>query len=1011
MVKRPAMRLLAFFLAAFTLLAGPASAAAQTPAGSTLRGYWNGIDDGEPAGAGDLAITRLTVEIRQRGGMVDTSVEAELSHRSQQNDDPIEARLSLLLPQQAVVTGYELDIGGVMVAGTLLDQPKARRVYEAEVRKGIDPGLAEVSGNRFSTRVFPIAQGKSRTIRVHFSAPIDALAGFVLPWPDVPVTGPVTVRYAGTAIDGQPQLSLPWGQPLAAKSVGNTWKAEASVPAVAVAGGTLAIRNVRLPRKLVVAEHANGQAFFELGSEPADTVAKTPAPPGRLRIYWDRSWSRSDDALDAEMALLDAYLEARPVSGIDLVSFAEDTPVVTSVASAADLRAALAGQSYLGATRLAGLDALRLADAAQCLLFTDGARTLDPAAEFAPDCRLSIIASAPDADITYLGNLAQDSGGRLLQLGADNKSAVLAALLNPGPGVVRVRSASGRRVPFRALATTGGGWHIVGPMRGEEGLSLWIADAGGRVTIERFDVEGAGRERHDGAAALWAAGEVARLADDPADHEAMVELARKFQVASASLAFLVLESPGQYVDADVAPPAGGFDDTWREEYRELKKEKDDAAQEQRAGHLAMVRENWASRKQWWATRFNPDSRAKKDQDDEGADAAAAFAPPPPPAAPPPPASADALSELPGVVDYTAATEPAGSGYLEGEAGEVVVTAQRRAERTQDVPLAISALSGSAMADSKVEISDLLSDGPYIKALDAAAPAARETVLREQAKQYGSLAGFWLDVAEWYRVKGDGPTATRLLLTALDAPTADDETRQIVAFRLERDGRIDDAIAILERLAALNAERPQPKRLLALALAKRGRPADLERAFALLTEVALEPFPNAFEGIDTIALMEANALVPALDRAGIAWKLDPEFVALLDTDVRLVIEWTNDDADIDLWVIEPNGERVYYANALSAAGGTISNDMTDGYGPEEYVIRRARGGDYRVRIHGYSPDRINPNGTGRVTVRLIRDFGRVSQKEQLVDAEIGFGKDEEQGDGSRGIATLTVPSRR
>ena len=998
---------LALFVAAAVSLFSVSVMAEAPAATSSLKGYWNGIaDDDSPVTAGDLAITRLTVDLVQRGGMVDATIEAELSHRSQQNDDPIEARLSLLLPQQAVITGYALDIDGTLVAGTLLDQPKARRVYEAEVRKGIDPGLAEVSGNRFNTRIFPIAQGKSRTIRVHFSAPADALQGFALPWIGAPVTGSVMVRYSGTAISGAPLLALPWGTSIQAKRSGNAWKAEASVPSVAVATGTLAITGTKLSDQLVVSDHTNGQAFFELAAKSDVAGSANPAVPGRLRVYWDRSWSRSDDALDAEIALLDAYLASRPASAIDLVTFAEDTPSIASFANPADLRKALAGQVYLGATRLAGLDALKLADAGQCLLFTDGARSLDPAAEFAPDCRLSVIASAPDADTAYLGNLAQDSGGRLFQLTATNSGEVLTALLNPGPGVVRVRSVSGRRLPFRALSTAGGGWHIVAPMHGEEGVSLWIADAKGRVTIERFEWDGAGRERHDGAAALWAAGEVARLADDPADRDAMVDLARKFQVASASLAFLVLESPEQYVEADVAPPAAGFDAEWRETYRELRKEKDEEAQEVLADHLAMVRENWRERKAWWETRFNPESRAKKSRDqDGGADAAAAFeaAPPPPPApmvAPPPPAYLPAPTE-------SAAAEMADDGY----GAEVIVTAQRRSSSMQDVPVAISMLSGNAMGDSKVEIADLLSDGPYIKALDAAAPASREVVLREQAKQYGSLAGFWLDVAEWYRVKGDAATATRLLLTALDAPTADEETRQIVAFRLERDGRIDDAIALLERFAALNAERPQPRRLLALALAKRGRPADLERAFALLTDVALKPYPSAFEGIDVVALMEANSLIPALDKAGANWRLDPEFVALLDTDVRLVIEWTNDDADIDLWVIEPNGERVYYSNKLSAAGGTISNDMTDGYGPEEYVMRRARSGEYKVRIHGYSPDRINPNGTGRVTVRLIRDFGRASHKEQLVDAEIGFGKDEEQSDGSRGIATLTVPQRR
>ncbi|MBJ7441042.1 MAG: hypothetical protein JHD35_18745 [Sphingopyxis sp.] len=991
-------------IVAFMVAAVAPAAAAPVAANPELIGYANGIqDEDNRVAASDLVITRLQIDINQRGGMVDMVVEAVLSNRIQSDGEPIEARFGLGLPSQAVVTGYALDIGGVMVAGTLLDQPKARRVYEAEVRKGIDPGLAEVSGNMFRTRVYPIAAQESRTIRVSFSAPADAMAGFVLPLQGAEVLGPVVVRYTGTAIRGTPAVTLPWGGALAVRRAGIAWKGEATAQSGTALTAPLRIAGFETPTALVVSQHDSRQNFFELAAGAPKPVAAGES--GRLRVYWDRSWSRADDRTDLEMAFLGDYLARNPAATIDLVSFAEDTPVVTSFTKPADLRTALLAQRYLGATRLTGLDGLKLAAADTCLIFTDGSRTLDPMADFAPDCRLHVVTSAADADTAWLSNLAQDSGGQLLVLTADNWAQAAAGLSSPGPAIVRVRSASGRRIAFRSVAAAGGGWHIVGPMLDEDGVRVWVAGANGRVTIEQFDWEGVA-ERHNGAGALWAAGEVARLSDDPVRRDEMVKLARKYQVASASLAFLVLESPEQYVAADVDPPKAGFDDDWRANYREMRKDKDDEAQEARGEHLDMVRRNWAERKQWSAQRFNAHAKPKKSRADEeaaaeGADAAAAeMSPPPPP--PPSPAAAPGDAREQAEPTAVAEEEADAAGY------EIVVTSSRRQGSVQETPLAISAISAVTVGDAKIEVADLLSTGPYIKALAAAPTDTRDAVLFEQAKLYGTLAGFWLDVAEWYRAKGDDRMAARLLLTALDAPTADDETRQIVAFRLQRDGQLDDSIALLERMAVVNAERPQPRRLLALALAQRGAPADLERAFALLTDVALTPFNSAFEGIDVVALMEANGLIARLERAGLAWKLDPEFVAPIDTDVRIVIEWTNDDADIDLWVIEPNGERVYYSHKLSAAGGTISNDMTDGYGPEEYVVRRASAGDYQVRIHGYSPDRINPNGTGRVTVRLIRDFGRPTQRDQLVDAEIGFKDEGGNGDGSRAIAKLTVP---
>lgn len=316
--------------------------------------------------------------------------------------------------------------------------------------------------------------------------------------------------------------------------------------------------------------------------------------------------------------------------------------------------------------------------------------------------------------------------------------------------------------------------------------------------------------------------------------------------------------------------------------------------------------------------------------------------------------------------------------------------------------------------SRTDLAETLSEQPYLAALEQAGNAVRTGRLAELETEYGDNPGFYLDTAEWFRLEGEPATAEALLLSALDAEGANDETLQIVAFRLERDGRYDRAVALLERYAAQAGHRPQPKRQLALALAARGLAtggergtADLERAFRLLAEIVLEPVDDQYEGIEVIALMEANALIPHIEAAGGQWTLDERLVALLAVDMRVVIEWTADDADIDLWVDEPNGERVMYSDTLSSGGGTISNDMTSGFGPEEYVDRIAQDGLYRVRINGFDADRINPNGMGHVLVRLWRAFGRPEAERDLIDADLAFqdGGDRDDEEGARDVARL------
>jgi hypothetical protein len=86
---------------------------------------------------------------------------------------------------------------------------------------------------------------------------------------------------------------------------------------------------------------------------------------------------------------------------------------------------------------------------------------------------------------------------------------------------------------------------------------------------------------------------------------------------------------------------------------------------------------------------------------------------------------------------------------------------------------------------------------------------------------------------------------------------------------------------------------------------------------------------------------------------------------------------------------------------------MSDDMTDGYGPEEYLLRRAPHGDYEVRADVYSSDSINPNGAQRVTARIIRDFGRANEREEVIDIELLPTDDEDE----RRVGTVTFGGAR
>jgi len=140
-------------------------------------------------------------------------------------------------------------------------------------------------------------------------------------------------------------------------------------------------------------------------------------------------------------------------------------------------------------------------------------------------------------------------------------------------------------------------------------------------------------------------------------------------------------------------------------------------------------------------------------------------------------------------------------------------------------------------------------------------------------------------------------------------------------------------------------------------------------------------------------MEANHITPRLQALGVRdIPLDPRLRARLDVDMRVVLDWYIDATDMDLWVDEPTGERAIYNNPRTQIGGRLSHDMTQGYGPEEYLLRHAPGGDYVVRVNTYRADSLNPNGAITVRAHLFRNYGRADETSKALEIELKPGED-------------------
>jgi hypothetical protein len=101
------------------------------------------------------------------------------------------------------------------------------------------------------------------------------------------------------------------------------------------------------------------------------------------------------------------------------------------------------------------------------------------------------------------------------------------------------------------------------------------------------------------------------------------------------------------------------------------------------------------------------------------------------------------------------------------------------------------------------------------------------------------------------------------------------------------------------------------------------------------------------------------------------QMDPK---QFQSDLRVTISWNTDNTDVDLWVIEPDDTKCFYSHRTTKNGGELTEDMTQGYGPERYQAKTAMKGKYRVIVHYFRP---NPNllaGETHVNVVVTRFAG-------------------------------------
>ncbi len=927
-----------------------------------------------------LEIGTYSVDARVNGLFATVSTEFTVFNP---NSRTFEGELEFPLPDSAVVSGYAIDVGGVLTPAQVVEKQKARIAFENEVKKGIDPGLVEqVKGNMYRTRIYPITAGGTRRVRVEYITPLTIApngdAALALPMPKTKLKERnVTITVAAAGVPAPVVGGLGDQSFLSAEAV---WRLERHDRDITPEENIL-MAMPHLPDTIISAELERGDIFFAASVKVAENRAASEQMAKNWRLIWDASGSRTAKDIEKARRLLNELPER---ASYELHVFRNELEAPQKFSTRAELTAAIDGLAYDGGTSFAPLMAI----AAQkfngpTLFFSDGLDTMEGAVpEFGAGAVALISGGARD-----LAAMRRICGGRAINLDIVESAEAMRQILAPPLVVSALNGAGISDVQGIGLAASGR-VTVLGRLQ-NPGVKGELVFSDGRKVALDFPADGIASGKT--LATAWAARRVEELsprADD--NREELLALGRRFSLVSPVSSMIVFERLSQWLEYDIEPPAAlsEMHAEWLKQ-RPSEAQKEEEERRRAENWLNNLKKAWQERIKWWENPIPPKSEWKEEGGNDRARAAGRAAP----------RAARARESAPMAMAYEdgaapmAEAEPLAAGGL---------------NRKSKAAGGGSSSSSAQAAAVSMTVRAWDPDTPYLRAIKDAKKVFKtaEAIYKEYLHQratYAASPAFFLDCAGLFFKEHEERLAVRILSNLSEMKIDDPALLRVYAWRLREAGALEAAITVLNKVAKLRADEAVSWRDLALThamLAKKNMSAeDTGKALEYFHKTAFTPWRrNDAMWTALVALEEFNELLAWSNRQKWAGNVpsapavEDLFRKVLDTDMRIVMMWDADSTDIDMHVKEPSGEEVYYGHKRSKTGGLVSHDVTTGYGPEEFLHKTAPKGRYDVFTKYFASHQQNLIGPATITLMMYTNWGRESQKSEIVSLRLEKAKD-------------------